>query len=69
MSHENIVRLIGFVDDFRNGEAWMILSWEPYGNLSEFLAAGDWDFLERVSLVRGGFAIQETDQRPMKFSF
>lgn len=49
--HENIVRLIGFVEDLENGTAWIVLSWEPNGNLSEFLATGEWEIPERLSLV------------------
>lgn len=51
LSHENIVRIIGFVEDFENQTAWMVLSWEPNGNVSEFLARGHWEIPERVSLV------------------
>lgn len=51
LSHQNIVRLIGFVEELERGKAWIILAWEANGNLSEFLASGDWEILERVSLV------------------
>lgn len=53
LSHENIVRFIGFVEDLKNEEAWIILSWEPNGNVREFLASGDWEIPERLSLVSG----------------
>ncbi|KIO23963.1 hypothetical protein M407DRAFT_26580 [Tulasnella calospora MUT 4182] len=55
LSHENIVRLIGFVEDFENGKAWIVLSWEPNGNVSEFLAKGDCEIPERVSLIQDTF--------------
>lgn len=51
LSHENVVQLIGFVEDLENGTAWIVVSWEPNGNLSEFLAKGDWEIPERISLV------------------
>lgn len=51
LSHKNIIRFIGFVEDLGNGEAWMILSWEPNGNVREFLATGQWEIPERLSLV------------------
>ncbi|KIO26846.1 hypothetical protein M407DRAFT_23906 [Tulasnella calospora MUT 4182] len=54
LSHENIVRLIGFVEDIKNGTAWIVLSWEPNGNVSEFLQGGYWEIPERVSLVSDG---------------
>lgn len=54
LSHENIVRLVGFVEDLKNGTAWIVLSWEPNGNVGEFLAGGDWEIPERVSLVSNG---------------
>ncbi|KIO31373.1 hypothetical protein M407DRAFT_219731 [Tulasnella calospora MUT 4182] len=34
LSHENIVRFTGFIEDFENGKAWIVLSWEPNGNLT-----------------------------------
>ena len=51
LSHENIVELVGFVEDLEDGKAWIVLSWEPNGNVSEFLATGRWEIPERVSLV------------------
>ncbi|KIO18746.1 hypothetical protein M407DRAFT_31580, partial [Tulasnella calospora MUT 4182] len=55
LSHENIVRLVGFVEDFENGTAWIVLSWEPNGNVSEFLANGNCEIPERVSLIQDTF--------------
>lgn len=51
LSHENIAQLIGFVENLDNGQAWIVLSWEPNGNLSEFLSTGEWEIPERISLV------------------
>lgn len=51
LSHSHVVRLIGFVEELELGEAWIVLSWQPNGNVSEFLATGEWEIPERVSLV------------------
>lgn len=51
LSHANIVKLVGFVEDLEEEKAWIVLSWEPNGNLSEFLATAEWEIPERVSLV------------------
>ncbi|KAG8910386.1 hypothetical protein FRC01_006363, partial [Tulasnella sp. 417] len=48
--HRNIARLIGFVEDVEEGKAWVVMCWEPNGNLSEFLATGEWEIPERISL-------------------
>lgn len=51
LCHENIVHLVGFVEDFKHGKAWIIVSWESNGNVREFLASGEWEIPERISLV------------------
>ncbi|KAG8931060.1 Tyrosine-protein kinase abl1, partial [Tulasnella sp. 408] len=51
LSHENIVKPIGFVEDAKDGIAWIILPWENNGNLREFIQSADWEFQERVSLL------------------
>lgn len=51
LSHENIVQLIGFIEDFKHDKAWIVLSWESNGNVREFLASGEWEIPERLSLV------------------
>ncbi|KIO24001.1 hypothetical protein M407DRAFT_26612 [Tulasnella calospora MUT 4182] len=55
LSHKNIVQFIGFVEELEKGMAWMVLYWEPNGNVSEFLAKGDWEIPERVSLIKDTF--------------
>ncbi|KAG8923466.1 hypothetical protein FRC01_012727, partial [Tulasnella sp. 417] len=50
LSHENIVRLEGFVEELENRIAWIIMSWEPNGTVSEFLANGKREIPERISL-------------------
>ncbi|KIO26359.1 hypothetical protein M407DRAFT_24325 [Tulasnella calospora MUT 4182] len=55
LSHKNVVRLIGFVEDFKHQKAWIVLSWEPNGNVREFLASGKWEIPERISLIQDMF--------------
>ncbi|KIO22124.1 hypothetical protein M407DRAFT_28334 [Tulasnella calospora MUT 4182] len=55
LSHKNIVQLIGFVEDLEKGIAWIVLSWAPNGNVGQFLANGDWEIPERVSLIQDTF--------------
>lgn len=54
LDHEHIVRLVGFVEDFKRDKAWIVLSWEPNGNVRDFLKSGYWEIPERISLVREG---------------
>lgn len=49
--HPNVVDLYGFVEDMEKGDAWILLRWEPNGNVREFLHSGDWEIPERISLV------------------
>lgn len=51
LSHPNIVKLVGFVEDAKEGVAWMILPWENNGNLREYVQSTDLEIPERVSLV------------------
>ncbi|KIO24211.1 hypothetical protein M407DRAFT_44656, partial [Tulasnella calospora MUT 4182] len=51
ISHPNIVKLMGFVEDMREGHAWIVLRWEANGNVREFLRSGEWDIPERISLI------------------
>ncbi|KIO32086.1 glycoside hydrolase family 5 protein [Tulasnella calospora MUT 4182] len=52
LSHPNIVKLIGFVEDMQKGDAWIVLPWEENGNVREFLQSGEWDIPERISLIQ-----------------
>ncbi|KIO32424.1 hypothetical protein M407DRAFT_66802 [Tulasnella calospora MUT 4182] len=45
LSHNNIIKIIGFVEDAKDGTAWIVLPWEENGNLREFVASADWDSL------------------------
>ncbi|KIO21325.1 hypothetical protein M407DRAFT_80495, partial [Tulasnella calospora MUT 4182] len=55
LSHENVVRLVGFVEQLEQGEAWIVLSWHPNGNVREFLATEEWEVPERISLIKDTF--------------
>lgn len=55
LSHKNIVEFVGFVEDLKHGTAWIILSWEANGNVREFLASGNWEIPERISLIKDMF--------------
>lgn len=50
--HPNIVELLGFIEQFENGIACIVVPWEVKGNVREFLQSGEWDIPERTSLVR-----------------
>ncbi|KIO32423.1 glycoside hydrolase family 16 protein, partial [Tulasnella calospora MUT 4182] len=49
--HNNIVKVIGFVEDVEDGTAWVVLPWEKSGNLREFVASANWELPERVALI------------------
>ncbi|KIO30606.1 hypothetical protein M407DRAFT_20328, partial [Tulasnella calospora MUT 4182] len=49
--HENIVRLIGFVENAEEKVAWILLHWEGNGNCREFILSQDWVIPERLSLI------------------
>ncbi|KIO32419.1 hypothetical protein M407DRAFT_18727 [Tulasnella calospora MUT 4182] len=51
LSHDNIIKVIGFVENTEDGIAWMVLPWEKNGNLREFIRSADWQFPERISLI------------------
>ncbi|KAG9042364.1 hypothetical protein FS837_010959 [Tulasnella sp. UAMH 9824] len=55
LSHNNIVQLVGFVEDLKRHKAWIVLSWKPNGNVREFLASGKWEIPERISLIKDMF--------------
>ncbi|KAG8912299.1 hypothetical protein FRC01_005169 [Tulasnella sp. 417] len=51
LSHPNIVKLKGFVENVSAHKVWLIFSWEEHGNLRDFLASGEWEIPERISLI------------------
>ncbi|KAG9040733.1 hypothetical protein FS837_000241 [Tulasnella sp. UAMH 9824] len=56
LSHKNIVRLVGFVEDLENQKAWVVLSWASNGHVRDFLASAKWEIPERISLIKDMFA-------------
>ncbi|KIO19027.1 hypothetical protein M407DRAFT_83300, partial [Tulasnella calospora MUT 4182] len=52
LSHPNIAKIIGFVEDVEKSIAWLVFPWEDNGNLREYLRSGTWEIPERVSLIR-----------------
>lgn len=52
LSHPNIVKFIGFMEDLKNGKASMVFTWEDNGNVRDFLAFGDCEVPERISLIQ-----------------
>ncbi|KIO23031.1 hypothetical protein M407DRAFT_78553, partial [Tulasnella calospora MUT 4182] len=51
LSHENVVKILGFVEDVGHGVGWMVFAWEQNGNLREFIRSAKWELPERVSLI------------------
>ncbi|KIO29629.1 hypothetical protein M407DRAFT_21218 [Tulasnella calospora MUT 4182] len=51
LCHENVVNIVGFVQDSKERIAWLIFSWEKNGNLREFVRSANWELPERVSLI------------------
>lgn len=52
LSHRNIVKLEGFVEELSEDIIWLVFPWEDHGNLRDFLVSQDWEVPERISLVR-----------------
>ncbi|KAG8930458.1 hypothetical protein FRC01_002740 [Tulasnella sp. 417] len=51
LSHPNILKLEGFVEDLSSHKVWLLFPWEEHGNLRDFLASGEWEIPERLSLI------------------
>ncbi|KIO22414.1 hypothetical protein M407DRAFT_28062, partial [Tulasnella calospora MUT 4182] len=51
LSHPNIAKLEGFVEDLSAHKVWLVFPWEDHGNLRDFLASGEWEIPERISLI------------------
>ncbi|KIO18388.1 hypothetical protein M407DRAFT_31961 [Tulasnella calospora MUT 4182] len=51
LSHKNVVKIFGFVEDVEQRVAWMLFVWEKNGNLREFIRSAKWELPERVSLI------------------
>ncbi|KIO28942.1 hypothetical protein M407DRAFT_228890, partial [Tulasnella calospora MUT 4182] len=52
LSHPNIVKLDGFVEDISKNVIWLVFPWEENGSLRDFVASADWEIPERISLIR-----------------
>lgn len=52
ISHKNVVKLVGFVEDIGEGVAWTVFKWEANGNMREFIGNTKLELPERISLVR-----------------
>ncbi|KAG8928715.1 hypothetical protein FRC01_005510 [Tulasnella sp. 417] len=51
LSHPNVVKIQGFVEDLSAHKVWLIFPWEENGNLRDFLPSGEWEIPERISLI------------------
>ncbi|KAG8952126.1 hypothetical protein FRC04_005126 [Tulasnella sp. 424] len=68
LSHPNIVKLLGFIEDLENDDARLIFAWEENGNVQQFLAKRKCHVPERVSLVKdvtAGLEYLHTRQPPI----
>ncbi|KIO16642.1 hypothetical protein M407DRAFT_33714 [Tulasnella calospora MUT 4182] len=52
LNHPNVSKLVGFVEDLERGIAWLVSSWEPNGNVRQFLTSAKCAVPERISLIR-----------------
>lgn len=51
LKHENILRLVGFVENRSSRIAWLVLPWMANGNVREFLKSRLCEASERISLL------------------
>ncbi|KIO28997.1 hypothetical protein M407DRAFT_21898 [Tulasnella calospora MUT 4182] len=51
LSHPNIIRLEGFVEDVSREVVSLVFPWEDNGTLKDFVALHDWEIPERISLI------------------
>ncbi|KAG9020083.1 hypothetical protein FS837_008605, partial [Tulasnella sp. UAMH 9824] len=51
LSHANIIKLEGLVEDVSKGIVWLVFPWEGNGNLRDFIASQDWEIPERIWLI------------------
>ncbi|KIO19723.1 hypothetical protein M407DRAFT_30614 [Tulasnella calospora MUT 4182] len=68
LSHKNVVKLVGFVEEVERGVAWMVFGWEKNGNLREFISSTKWELPERLSLiddVTGGLSYLHSRDPPI----
>ncbi|KAG9042995.1 hypothetical protein FS837_010148 [Tulasnella sp. UAMH 9824] len=51
LSHQNVIKLEGIVEDVSNGVIWLVFPWEGNGTLKDFVASQGWEIPERISLI------------------
>ncbi|KAG9026763.1 hypothetical protein FS837_004513, partial [Tulasnella sp. UAMH 9824] len=51
LSHENVIKLEGFVEDVSEGMIWLVFPWQENGTLKDFVASHEWEIPERVALI------------------
>ncbi|KIO21756.1 hypothetical protein M407DRAFT_28682 [Tulasnella calospora MUT 4182] len=51
VSHPNIIKLVGFVEDISKNMIWLVFPWEENGTLRDFVASANWEIPERISLI------------------
>ncbi|KAG8914355.1 hypothetical protein FRC01_004115, partial [Tulasnella sp. 417] len=51
LSHPNIIKMMGFVEDLQHGVAWILMPKARNGNLATFLASAGWGLNHRISLL------------------
>ncbi|KIO18365.1 hypothetical protein M407DRAFT_31967 [Tulasnella calospora MUT 4182] len=51
LSHGNVIKLEGFVEDVSKDVIWLVFPWEENGTLKDFVALHDWEVPERISLI------------------
>ncbi|KIO21758.1 hypothetical protein M407DRAFT_80000, partial [Tulasnella calospora MUT 4182] len=51
LSHPNIIKLDGFVEDISKDMIWLVFPWEEHGSLRDFVASADWEIPERIWLI------------------
>ncbi|KIO16074.1 hypothetical protein M407DRAFT_47623, partial [Tulasnella calospora MUT 4182] len=49
--HPGVAKFLGFCTDFARSRVWLISSWEPYGNVKEFVLGRALEVPEKLSLA------------------
>ncbi|KAG9019834.1 hypothetical protein FRB90_003423 [Tulasnella sp. 427] len=51
LSHPNVIKLTGFVDEISNNIVWLVFPWEENGNVRDYLTGMNLEIPERISLI------------------
>ncbi|KAG9041189.1 hypothetical protein FS837_012632 [Tulasnella sp. UAMH 9824] len=51
LSHGNVIKLEGILEDASKGVFWLVFPWEENGTLKDFVASHDWEIPERIWLI------------------